>query len=220
MKLVKLSNLLLIGLIVSLISCSGAKKTEEVAETEEVAVVEETPAGSLEDGTYTYSAEDSKIKWHASKMTGDHNGTVDLASGSFTVEGGEVKGGSFDIDLNTIVSEDLAGKDEMKAKLEGHLKSADFFDVETSPMATFEISEVTADSVKGNLTIKNISNEIAFPATIAADSTGISTKASFKLDRTKWDMMFHSGLEQWGDKTIKDEFTVEFDLVATKDAVQ
>ena len=62
---------------------------------------------------------------------------------------------------------------EYKAKLEGHLKSADFFDVEKNPYSVFAITGVDGDSgkvtVKGNLTIKGIQKNIEFPATISVN---------------------------------------------------
>jgi len=127
------------------------------------------------------------------------------------------------LDLNTIKAIDLKDDPETQAKLEGHLKSPDFFNVELSPVSTFEITSVTAATegdathvVTGNLTIKNITNEVSIPVTVSSEGGAITTKGSTKIDRTKWDMMFHSGLEQWADKTIDDDFEVTIDLKATK----
>ena len=55
----------------------------------------------------------------------------------------------------------------MKAKLEGHLKSGDFFEVEEFPTASYEITKVTENTagdyntlLEGNLTIKGITKPV------------------------------------------------------------
>jgi polyisoprenoid-binding protein YceI len=208
-------------LAAGLFACSGARKNDTAEVAVETPTVAET--ASLADGMYVFEPGSSKLLWEASKFTGSHNGTIDVQSGSLSVSNGMITAGSIEIDLNTINAVDLAGDPDSKAKLEGHLKSADFFSVEVSPVAVFQILEVmnggengATHTIKGNLTIKNITNEVTFPAMVTPTEDGINAKAKMKLDRTKWEMMFRSGLEKWGDKTINDEFDVEFDLVAKK----
>ncbi|UZR93706.1 YceI family protein [Chondrinema litorale] len=215
-------NILVLAISAFIISCSGAKN--ETAVTEEPAAEETTTASSLSDGTYSIDTASSMVKWEATKMTGSHDGSIDLSEGTIMVENGSITTGSFSIDLNTITALDLKDDPETAGKLEGHLKSGDFFNVELSPVSTFEITSVTeggeggaTHTITGNLTIKNITNEISFPATVSTEGSTIKAIGSAVLDRTKWDMMFHSGLEQWGDKTIKDEFNVTFDITASKE---
>ena len=57
----------------------------------------------------------------------------------------------------------------MKAKLEGHLKSGDFFEVEKFPTTSYEITKVTENAagdyntlLEGNLTIKGITKPVQF----------------------------------------------------------
>ncbi|WP_020527705.1 YceI family protein [Flexithrix dorotheae] len=224
-KALKFSFVALISIFV--IACSGKKSGETTEEAPAAAeMVEEKDASSLVDGTYAFDTENSKVNWHATKITGEHNGTVDLSEGSFTVSNGSISSGTIQLDLNSIYVIDLEGKEEMQTKLTNHLKSADFFNVELSPVATLEITSVeksaeadATHTLNGTLTIKEIKKEVAIPATISQEGDAIKTSAKFKLDRTKWDMMFHSGFEQWGDKTINDEFDVEFDLTASKTAM-
>ena len=73
-------------------------------------------------------ASGSTIHWTAEKVTGAHEGNISLIDGNIEMEGDQIKGGSFTVDMTTIISTDLSG--EYKNKLEGHLKSDDFFSVE------------------------------------------------------------------------------------------
>ena len=81
----------------------------------------------------------SKVVWKGYKVTGEHEGTVDLKAGTLTFEGNKLTGGNFVIDMTTIGATDLEG--EWKVKLDGHLKSNDFFGVEQHPTATFKITK-------------------------------------------------------------------------------
>lgn len=88
---------------------------------------------SIAQNTVTVDNAKSTIKWEGAKVGGSHNGTINLKSGSLSFENNSLVGGSFEIDMNTITNTDLEG--EYKGKLEGHLKSDDFFGVATYPTA-------------------------------------------------------------------------------------
>jgi polyisoprenoid-binding protein YceI len=103
-----------------------------------------------------------------------------------------------------------------KGKLEGHLKSDDFFGVAAHPTATIKFTKVVSRGVAGeykitaNITIKNITKEIKFNAT-AKDGTA---NATIKLDRSDFDIKYGSGsfFDNLGDKTIYDEFDLAITL--------
>ena len=90
--------------------------------------------------TYTADLAKSKITWKGYKVTGEHYGSVSLKNGDLKYEDGKLVGGSFVIDMPTIKVEDLQG--EYAGKLEGHLKSDDFFGVKNYPTAKFVITQV------------------------------------------------------------------------------
>lgn len=161
----------------------------------------------------------SQIAWVGKKVTGQHNGTVNIKDGALEMENGQVTGGSFTIDMTTINVLDLEG--EYKGKLMGHLKSDDFFSVEKFPNAKFTItsinkSEATDAShfIAGDLSIKGITNKITFPATIKIVDGKANATASFALDRTKWDIRYGSGsfFDGLGDKMIYDDFELSINL--------
>jgi len=172
-----------------------------------------------EENSYKVDKENSTLVWKAYKVTGSHAGTITLSEGELKFKKGVLKSGSFKIDMTTINVTDLEG--EYKGKLEGHLKSPDFFDVANNPTAKFVTTSVTATdkansyNVTGNLTIKNITNEISFVANVDDSKAPIVTTASMKIDRSKFDVKYGSNsfFDNLGDKAIYDEFDLEVKLV-------
>ncbi|MBP8887463.1 MAG: YceI family protein, partial [Flavobacterium sp.] len=68
----------------------------------------------------------STINWTGKKVTGQHEGTINIKDGALVFKGKKLVGGTFNVDMNSIVVTDLkAGQG--KEKLEGHLKADDFF---------------------------------------------------------------------------------------------
>lgn len=190
---------------------------------EDVQVQAETSVEPFEDGSYTLSTQESSIVWNAQKRVGaKHNGTVQVQEGAFVVEQGQVVGGTLVADMTTIVDLDLTDE-KFNTMLVNHLKSDDFFSVETYPTATFAISEVavlegvegSTHRVTGSMTIKGIENEISFPAVVASTQTGLQITGTATLDRTQWDVRFGSDkfFDNLGNELIEDEFTLTFDMV-------
>ncbi len=174
--------------------------------------------------TYTVDSKSSSMKWVGKKVTGQHNGTITIASGKVMTSGSTITGGSFAIDMKSIVCLDLTDA-ETNAKLVGHLKSDDFFGVEKFPTATFEIVSVKplskpqdnlTHTVTGKLTIKGITNTISFPAKLSMDGKHFNAWAKFMVDRAKYNVRYGSGsfFDNLGDKVIYDDFEIELDLKA------
>jgi len=72
--------------------------------------------------------------------------------------------------------------------------------------------------VTANLTIKGITKEVVFPASLSVEGNNVQGKASIKIDRTKYDIKYGSGsfFEGLGDKMIYDEFTLDVNLIGMK----
>jgi polyisoprenoid-binding protein YceI len=171
---------------------------------------------------YKVDKQKSKLTWVGKKVTGSHTGAINISSGKFTTDGKTITGGSFDIDMSSMTCTDIADA-EMNGQFLGHLKSDDFFGTTKYPKATFIISKVTSSgkdqySVKGNLTIKEITKEIELPATIQIVGNQVKAKGKIIVDRTKYDIKYGSGsfFDNLGDKTINDEFELNVELVAAK----
>ena len=130
--------------------------------------------------------------------------------------------------MNAIVNTDV--EDEGKSGyLVGHLKSEDFFFVESFPTAQFEIVEVRAEAgeatnsvVVGNLTMRGVTNSIEFPANIEVTETGVKfTAPTFGIDRTKWGVKFHDREDASIAESLKEDLidhTIELNFVVTANA--
>jgi polyisoprenoid-binding protein YceI len=174
------------------------------------------------DKTLAVDAKSSKLTWGAKKVTGTHAGEIPLNSGSLIVDGAKLKGGSFVFDVKNLTVTDVKDA-EMNGKLTGHLKSPDFFSVEAHPQAKFVITSVTPKGgdvydVAGKLTIKGITDDVKFPATVKSDAKKVTADAKIVIDRTKYDIKFRSKnfFENLGDKAIENDFTLDVNLVANK----
>lgn len=155
----------------------------------------------------------STIAWKGYKVTGSHNGNINLKDGSLSFDNNQLTGGSFTVDMTSLISTDLEG--EWKGKLEGHLKSDDFFGVESHPTATLVFNTVSAKSknsydVTADLTIKGITNPINFTLAVY----GNKANATLKIDRAQYQIKYGSGsfFDNLGDKAIYDEFDLVVDL--------
>ncbi len=161
--------------------------------------------------------EKSSVEWIGKKVTGQHTGTISLKSGELSYDNGRLSGGNFVIDMTSIANTDLG--EGMKAKLEGHLKSPDFFDVATFPTASLKITGINASetatySVTGDLTIKNITHPVTFEVS-KEDNESLST--TILVDRTLYNVKYGSGkfFEGLGDKMIDDNFELNVKLVTS-----
>ena len=124
---------------------------------------------------------------------------------------GTVKAASVDTDDD--------GRDE-------HLRSADFFDVENFPELVFESTSITikdqeSATVKGNLTIRGVTNEIE----LAAELTGteedpwgnsrVGLELTGALSRGDYGMKFNQALGS-GNVLVGDKVKLHIDISAVK----
>ena len=184
--------------------------------------IRETKAQGTVSGDFKAAPVATTINWRATKVTGEHSGAVKLKSGVFHIKEGKLKAGSFEIDMKTIENTDMQ-PGEYKTKLENHLKSDDFFSVEKHPVAKLDITkaEFVKDknySITGKLTIKGITNDVTFPATVEVSDAKLDATCDITIDRTKWDIRYGSGkfFEGLGDKMIHDKFTMQVKVGAVK----
>lgn len=184
---------------------------------------------STEAKSLTVDVENSVVTWVGSKPAGKHNGVIKLTSGSLAVENGVVSAGEFVLDMNSLESTDEGMNAEMNAKLTSHLKDGDFFDVGAHPSAKFAIAKVediknhaTDDALKlegathyvtGNLTLKDSTKGVAFPAIINVSDDVVTAKAEFTINRTDWGMHYRDD-KSFGDKFIHHQVKVGFDIKA------
>jgi polyisoprenoid-binding protein YceI len=162
----------------------------------------------------------SKVNWLGKKVTGEHNGSIELKEANLQADGKKFIGGEIIIDMKTIKVLDLQDPDRLK-KLTDHLNSDDFFATAKNPVAKLKITSVkllNKDNyeISGDLTIKDKTNKISFPADIMWQGDNIHTVGKIKIDRTLYDIKYKSAkfFADLGDKMISDDFEVSFDIIA------
>jgi polyisoprenoid-binding protein YceI len=156
----------------------------------------------------------SSIKWVGTKViSGSHEGIMNFKSGFLNYSEGVITGGEFVVDMTSINCTDLEG--EYKGKLEGHLKSDDFFGTENHPESTLTITEIKQDAdgtynATGDFTIKGITQNIPFKLNAANDVL----TAEVVVDRSKHNIRYGSGsfFDNLGDRAISDDFKLTVTL--------
>ena len=163
--------------------------------------------------TKTVDVNNSNLVWTGYKVTGSHAGLISIQSGNLSFDKEELTGGEFVIDMSSLSCTDLTG--EYKGKLEGHLKSEDFFGVSNFPTSSIVFTDVVKASgndfdVKADITIKGITKAIAFTVTI----DGNTATSNIKIDRTEFNIRYGSGsfFDGLGDNMIYDEFNLIVNL--------
>ncbi|WP_026977508.1 YceI family protein [Flavobacterium tegetincola] len=156
----------------------------------------------------------SNITWVGKKVTGSHEGNIKFKEGALEFKGTKLTGGNFVVNMASIDVTDLksgAGKE----KLEGHLKSEDFFGTEKFPTGTLVFTKVAAKqngmyTVTGDLTLKGITKPVTFDMVV----NGSKATSALVVDRTKYDIKYNSGsfFDSLGDKVIYDNFDLAVEL--------
>ena len=174
--------------------------------------------------TYRVNVEESTVTWVGKKIAYDHSGTIKILDGNLDIANGDLIGGSFTIDMTTIVNVDIENA-EKNAQLVGHLNSEDFFNVAEFPTAKMDITSVKKQKsdagnymISGDLTIKGITNSVEFPANITIDGDMVSATATVIFDRSKYNVRYGSGsfFDDLGDKVIYDDIELGVELIANK----
>jgi polyisoprenoid-binding protein YceI len=162
----------------------------------------------------------SEVTWVGTKPTGQHHGIFKLKAGSLLLDGEQVKGGTLEVSIASLQVGNIAANTPDHAKFIRHLMSQDFFAADQFPTAKFEIVSVepfvaasggpanpaTGDvphpthSVTGNLTLKEVTKTLTFPARIAVVDGRVEATAKFNIDRTDWNMNYRA------EGSIEDNF--------------
>ena len=175
---------------------------------------------SLNKGDYAVEISTSKLIWTGKEVsTKQHNGTLNIKNGQIIISDKGLISGDIEIDMSSINTTDIKGRG--KERLDGHLKSPDFFDVKRHPVAflKFQGNEKHFSDGKlkfdGELTIKNISHPISFFSTIENVNGKLSARAEVTFDRSLYNVRFGSGkfFDNLGDRLIYDEISIDVFIV-------
>jgi len=208
-----------------LTACEQAPKADKATTTEAQSVKEG------EGNAYHLDTILSELQWIGTKPTGKHTGRFLLKKGKLYVKDTTLTGGSVEINMGSLKDLDLSYSDTaLQRKLEAELKSPLFFDVEKFPVARFEITGASdfkpsvgndvmmKDAnymIQGNLTIKDITKNISFPACIKIKEGVLTAEAVFNIDRTLWGMTYRAD-KSMQDKLINSQVNIQLKIRALK----
>ncbi len=189
------STVLSIAALSTVLVACGPSEAEQQAAREK-AVADSLAAVAAAEHTYTIDAATSVLGW-AANVTGSktygHNGTIAFNSGSFTVKGGMLTGGTFEVNMNAITPMDAnyapdGSKEGTKANLVGHLTTADFFDTANHPTATLKITGSTGNTATADLTVRGKTNSETITDIVITENADGTAQATGKLtfDRQKY----------------------------------
>jgi len=184
-------------------------------------VTDTSKNSSLVDGTYKIATDRTVSEWEGKKVLIDgyrDNGTIKMKEGLLIVKDGKLSSGNVVIDMDSIIAIST-GIGSGQEGLTKHLKSKDFFDTSVYPTSTFTVKEdATGNNVTGELLLKGKTNAVTFPVELSMENGELRLKGVAVLDRTKWGIVYGSGsfFDNLKNNVIDDNFTVVFDLVATK----
>ena len=172
------------------------------------------PKTETKGTVYKIASDNSKVEFVGSKVTGKHDGGFKAFAGTVDLVNRKPEESrvSVDIDAASMYSDD--------EKLTGHLKSADFFEVEKYPKATFVSTKIVSDAERGagNFTVTGDFNlhgqtkAITFPAKITINDADVSVESEFSINRKDF------GIVSAGktDDLIRDDVVIKLNLKAVK----
>jgi polyisoprenoid-binding protein YceI len=208
---------------IAIASCGGGEPKGDDA-----TIQEKQEAADVQGAQFAVDTTVSRVRFTGYGVGKNHPGKFKVSSGTVAVANDKVTGGSFTIDIKSLDLEQKGGM--FDSKLRPHLMSGDFFDAEKFGTAKFEISGVQPYSpnssdtsvvaganftVSGNLTLKDVTKNISFPAKIDLEGNTLKAKSNFIIDRTQWQMRYGND-KTLGDKFIDEKVNVELDLEAKK----
>lgn len=216
-----LITILIIGLLaVGYIYFNSSQKKSSMATPEAPQITGDDVAEDF-SGRYVFDPSASEVKWTGGKkivINYFDNGTINLKSGFINFDAGQITEGEILFDMNSI-NTTSTGRGSDEDRLTGHLKSEDFFEVETYPEAKFVVNTSERNNqdyiLRGELTLKGETHPLDIPIKAVMESGNIVLAGVTEVDRTTWNVRFGSDkfFDNLGDNVINDMFTLEFKIV-------
>jgi polyisoprenoid-binding protein YceI len=201
---------------------------DEAPKGDDASIQDKQQTAEAKGTEYIVDTNASHVRFVGHGVGKNHPGKFKLEAGKVAVANNQITGGNFVIDIKSLDLEQKGGM--FDAKLHPHLMSGDFFDAEKFGTAKFEITGVqpyqkgSADTsiidganfmISGNLTLKDITKNVSFPAKVDLDGNTLKAKANFDIDRRQWEMNYRSD-KSLGDKFISEKVNIELDLQGNK----
>lgn len=159
---------------------------------------------------FSLNPTNTTVGFVGSKITGNHEGKFEKVTGTVTAKGSDPATASVQVSI------DMVSVKTDSEKLDGHLKSPDFFDVEKFPNAEFKSTKIAAGqgseyTVHGNLTLHGVARQISFPATIVVTDGKVSLAAEFSINRKDFGIIY-PGMP---DDLIRDDVLIRLKMDST-----
>lgn len=191
----------LILAVASVATITSCEKKQAV-EAQEAVEVKDNSQGE-ETHLYTVNTANSNVEWRAFKFyesenkEAGHNGFFKFKDGEIVLENGNLINGKFTIDATSLESTDLNDDPDSKAKLDGHLKSEDFLDVQKYPEATFVITSAKSiegdynTEISGNLKLRELEKNITIKANVNVEGNQLKLDSEeFSINRKDFGINF------------------------------
>jgi polyisoprenoid-binding protein YceI len=162
---------------------------------------------AAETRVYVLDPARSQIRFHASSRFMEADGSFRRFGGEVRLEEGrpETAAGRVTVEVASI--------DTGIGMRDSHLRSADFFDAERHPLATFVTTAVRADGarfvVSGELTIRGVTRPLVVPVAVTASAGGLRITGELTVNRREFGVAYQSRLNP-----VADEVTVSVDFTA------
>ena len=183
------------------------KPKAEVKDAPAAAETDKPAAPAAGETTLDVLADSSAIGFVGAKLTGTHEGSFKKFTGSATLKDGKATSVNFEVDTTSVVTD--------AEKLTGHLKSADFFDVEKFPKASFASTKITEKAegdytheIEGTLDLHGKKKVVKFPAKVTVADGKASGVTEFTINRKDFGIVY-AGMP---DDLIKDEVLMKLNL--------
>jgi len=168
---------------------------------------------------YKLRYKESKIEWTGFRPFGEHNGVLSFVNGALYFQNDTLLSASFIVDMRSIYITDMKEQEE-KDELLKDLNHPSFLNTKNYSLALFELKEakrlpsgVNNYQLTGNLTIKDITKSITFPAQIKFSDKKLVGKAKVVFDRQEWNMEMESFFK---DLAVFDDIELNIYMVAYK----
>lgn len=172
----------------------GEEAAEEAAEepaAEEPAAEEAAEEPAAEMQQLAFSNEGSSIEFEGSKVTGSHTGGFNTFTGTVNFNPAAPEQSTVSVEIQ------MASTFSDNERLTGHLLSADFFDAENIPTASFTSTKAEplegdegTHTITGDLTLHGVTQTISFPATVGVTDAEFTTAAEFSINRNDFGITY------------------------------
>lgn len=174
-------------------------------------------------GDYTLDVAHSRLGFVARHaMVTKVRGAFNEFDGTARIDGADPRNSSVNIVIKT------ASVDTRNEQRDGHLRTNDFFEIETYPEITFastaiDQSDETTFKVTGDLTIKDVTKPVSFELEFTGAATDpfgnqrVGFDGSLQINRKDWNVTWNAPLEA-GGVLVSEKVTLEFEISAIKQA--